>query len=139
LTPRKRPHAAAHDLNIRTGYPPVGVVDHESWMCPQQTIPQCVQAFDPMILSDALPVSVIGGPPERQRANIAVLAIDINAPILDFLREEVRHPLKGFGVAEIEKSAQLAFVWPMKHPLRVIFMDETGGTHPSRFEPQKEF
>src|SRR5260370_29182400 len=105
LTACKRPDTAAHNLDVWAGYPPVGVINHKAWVSSQHIIPECVQAFDPADFSNAFSLACVRSLPKGQGTDVAILAIDIDPPLLYSLGKETCHPSSGLRIAEVKEPA----------------------------------
>ena len=74
-----------------------------------------------MVFRSALTIQRIGGPPKRQRADVIIIPINVNAPVINVGGKEVGDPLAGLGISEIKPATPLAFVLGVQNPIGVLF------------------
>src|SRR5207244_9982609 len=113
---------------------PVGVVNYQFRMLAEQSIPESVQAFDPANFGDALAVGGVRRLPEGQWTDIAVLSVNVNAPVTDFSREGFCHPPERGRIAEVEQPTQLSFARAVQYPLRMLGRSLAVGSDAPRSE-----
>ena len=86
-------------------------------------------------LRDPLAVVGVVGPPEPQRVDIVILAVEVDA----LLRQELIHmlgePLAGFRLAQVQQSV----VARAQQPLGMLLEQPTAPVRPLRLEPQHQF
>src|SRR5579862_9014170 len=104
----------------------------------KQPVPECVESFDPTNFGDALAFGAVRIFPEKQGTHIAVLPVNVDAPIVDFPREILGHPAQRGRVAVVEKPAQFSFLGPMQHEVWMFRRNLASRPHAPWFEPQKE-
>ena len=127
--------AAADGLQVDPAAAAGAVVDRQARMPLPQFVPHPIEPFDVADLGHALAVGRVGRLPERQRVDVEVVAVDVDAPVADALGEIVGKPLPGGRVAEVEQAVACS---RSQHPLGMLLADAALRMYPLRLEPHDE-
>ena len=81
------------------------IINDQSGMAPQQSIPKRIEPFDMPDLRNALAIRRVGGVPEGQGIHIEILAIAAQAELIDSAGDEIGDKLARLRVAEVEEDS----------------------------------
>ncbi len=124
-------HRAAHGFQVVAAPARGARVDQHPGMAAAQLVPVRQVAADVVVLGDPLAVLGVVLPPQVQRVDVEVLAVEVDALRGDELVDVVGQPLAGLGVAEVEQAA----VGAAEDPLGVVFGQPRAAVDALRLEP----
>src|SRR5580658_2303591 len=116
-------------------------------MTTAQSIPKLQQTFRISDLGDALTIGRIVLLPERSESKVAVLPIDVDALLVDKIRDGIDHVLAGYRIAEVKhpKLDQWPFSISLKmscdfsnEPVGVLNRQRRSDNRAFRLKPQQE-
>ena len=103
-------------------------------MMPEQFVPIGEVAGDVLDLGDALAVRGVVGAPEAERVHVEVLAVEVDALLVDQLVDVLGEPFPGLRIAEVQQSAVLA----AENPFGMVLGQPGAGRDPLRLEPDDD-